>query len=97
MGYFVLAAADGEEALQLSRQFPGPIHAVLSDIKMPKMDGLNLRAAILKERPGTKILLMSGDTAMVPQGAAFLQKPFGPDILRARIRELIRASAAKAE
>ena len=59
-GYFTLTAHDGEEALHISREFPGTIHAVLSDVKMPKMDGLELRDWILKERPGVAILLMSG-------------------------------------
>jgi CheY-like chemotaxis protein len=42
-GYFVLTACDGEEALALSRQYPGNIDALLSDVVMPKMDGLILR------------------------------------------------------
>src|ERR1041384_6601412 len=59
-GYFILAADDGEEALEIARKFPGTIHAVLSDVQMPKMDGLELRKRILEERPDTKVLLMSG-------------------------------------
>src|SRR5215208_726823 len=59
-GYFILAANDGQEALTISRQYPGIIHALLSDVKMPKMDGLQLRETILRERPGIKVLLMSG-------------------------------------
>jgi CheY-like chemotaxis protein len=47
VGYFILAAHDGEEALHISRKFPGTIHAVLSDVKMPKMDGLELRERML--------------------------------------------------
>jgi len=41
-GYFILAAHDGEEAPHISREFPGTIHAVLSDGKIPKMDRLDL-------------------------------------------------------
>ena len=59
-GYFILAARDGEEALRLSEKFPGAIHAVLSDVMMPTIDGLQLRERILTERPGIKVLLMSG-------------------------------------
>ena len=58
-GYFVLAANDGEEALNISRQYPGTIHALLSDVNMPNADGFQLREQILFERPGTKVLLMS--------------------------------------
>jgi CheY-like chemotaxis protein len=54
-GYFVLAANDGEEALNISRQYPGTIHALLSDVNMPNLDGLELREQILFERPGTKV------------------------------------------
>src|ERR1700687_2217614 len=61
-GYFVLSACDGEEALIISRAYAGLIHMLLSDIKMPGMDGLELREQILVERPGIKIMLMSGIT-----------------------------------
>ena len=89
-GYFILTAHDGEEALHISRSFPGTIHAVLSDVKMPKMDGLELREWILKERPGVAILLMSGYAdATLPAGAAFLAKPFDPAALKDRIRQLL--------
>src|SRR5579863_2128622 len=59
-GYFILTASDGNEAMFISGKFPGTIHALLSDIRMPKMDGLELRKRIQKERPIIKILLMSG-------------------------------------
>ena len=56
-GYFVLAAGDGEQALSMSRQFPGTIHALLSDVKMPNLDGLELRKTILTERPESRFYL----------------------------------------
>jgi DNA-binding NtrC family response regulator len=78
-GYFILTAHDGEEALHISREFPGTIHAVLSDVRMPKMDGILLRERILVERPGIPILLMSGYVdAAPPFGVPFLTKPFDP-------------------
>jgi FixJ family two-component response regulator len=60
---------------------------------MPKMDGMQLREWILKERPGIPILLMSGyvDVAS-PFEVAFLAKPFGPAALRDRIRELLASA-----
>jgi len=89
-GYFILAAHDGEEALHLSRKFPGTIHAVLSDVRMPKIDGPELRELILKERPGIKVLLMSGDgNAQFPAFVPFLAKPFDPTALIDRVRELL--------
>jgi len=81
-GYFILAAHDGEEALHLSRKFPGTIHGVLSDVKMPKMVGLQLRARILMERPGVQVLLMSGHVDdPPPSNVPFLAKPFDPALL----------------
>jgi two-component system, cell cycle sensor histidine kinase and response regulator CckA len=95
-GYFILTAHDGEEALHISRSFPGTIHAVLSDVRMPKMDGMQLRERILKDRPGLPILLMSGCVdVQPPSNVPFLAKPFDPAALKGRIRQLL-ASVARA-
>ena len=88
-GYFVLAATDGEEALNISRQYPGRIHALLSDVNMPNLDGLELREQILFERPGTKVLLMSGQVEISAESIPFLRKPFGPSVLKERIHQLL--------
>src|SRR4051812_30432113 len=50
-GYFMLVATDGEEGLLLSRTFSGIIHLLLSDVKMPKIDGLQLAQKLSEERP----------------------------------------------
>jgi len=50
-GYFILTAQNGDEALTISRLYPGTIHALLSDVVMPKLDGLKLREMVLKEPP----------------------------------------------
>jgi len=88
-GYFILAAHDGEEALHISRKFPGTIHAVLCDVRMPKMDGLELRERLLAERPGIQVLLMSGHLGSPPSNVPFLAKPFDPVVLIERIRQLL--------
>jgi CheY-like chemotaxis protein len=88
-GYFTLSAADGQEALLLSRKFPGTIHLVLSDVTMPKMDGLELRDRLGQERRATRVLLMSGLQVELPAEQPFLQKPFTLDVLRERVREML--------
>ena len=90
-GYSILAAANGEEALMLSRTFPGTIHLFLVDVDMPKLDGLQLRERLREERPATKVLLMSGQVHLALE-KAFLPKPFGPDVLKERVRQMLFAS-----
>ena len=92
-GYFILTADNGEEALYISRQYQGVIHLLLSDVKMPKMDGLELRSKILLERPGITVLLMSGQIELPTEDIHFLQKPFGPPALKGRIRQLLASAA----
>ena len=88
-GYFVLAANDGEDALNISRHFPGTIHALLSDVNMPNLDGLELREQILLERPETKVLLMSGQIESPVESIPFLRKPFGCSVLKEKVHQLL--------
>ena len=53
-GYSVLDAEDGKKALELSRQYDGSIHVLLTDFRMPQMDGLELCSYISRERPETE-------------------------------------------
>jgi DNA-binding response OmpR family regulator len=50
-GYVVLSAADGQEGLELSRKYPGTIDLVITDAEMPRLNGMNLCAHLLEERP----------------------------------------------
>ena len=61
-GYAVLAANDGQEALDICRQFKDPIHLLLTDVTMPRMTGVELAEQVLKKRSEIKILIMSGET-----------------------------------
>jgi len=92
-GYSVLLAADGTEALELSRHFAGEIDLLLSDVMMPGIDGLKLAAQIHEERPGTPALLISGKTSSeIVQGNVlfdFLAKPFVPAQLKAKLDEIM--------
>ena len=92
-GYAVLTAADGEQALQVSRTFPTTIHLLVSDVLMPKRGGMELCEQILRERPTLKVLLMSGTVVEQPrEGVAFLRKPFRAEILRDQVRRLLPAA-----
>ena len=96
-GYRVLAAESGEEALRLEEVHAGPIHLLLTDVVMPGMRGPELAEAVRKRRPHARVLLMSGYTEESPVptngscGPSFLSKPFTPDQLLRRIRDLLDA------
>ncbi|MGZ3425158.1 MAG: response regulator, partial [Polyangia bacterium] len=93
LGYRVLQATDGVEALELARTFAEPIDLVLSDIVMPRMNGIDLTHHLIKARPGVKVLLMSGypgdaaEVALAP--GRLLKKPFERDQLARCVREVL--------
>jgi CheY-like chemotaxis protein len=89
-GYRVLVAADGAAALGVSRAHAGPIDLLITDVVMPGLGGVDLAAALRKERPSIRVLLVSGypRSTTSPADAAlaqlpFLAKPFLPGELRA--------------
>ena len=92
-GYAVLDATDGEHALEVSRNYDGSIHVLLTDMKMPRMDGPQLSSLIAMERPGIKVLMMSGKTSgelvLVGQSVDFLRKPFLPKTLWDRLNLML--------
>ena len=94
-GYTVLSASDGAEALKLSRRHRGSIDMVVTDVAMPRMNGIDLVAHLAEERPGIKVLLISGTNmrrAISPDlDQAFLPKPVDGQTLLARIRTLLAA------
>lgn len=93
-GYLVLTAEDGEAALDVSRHFPGSIHVLVADVRMPKMDGIELRERIVAERPGIKVLLTSAFVGEAPiKGCPFLLKPFHVNVLKERMRQLLASAA----
>ena len=92
-GYSVLPARNGEEAELLERAHLGPIHLLITDVVMPGMGGRELADIVKSRRPQLKVLYMSGYTndEVVRHGVivardAFLQKPFTPAGLVARVR-----------
>jgi len=92
-GYAVIDASDGEEGLELFRAYRDAIDLVVSDLKMPRMTGPELAEHVRRERPGTRVLLMSGyASGMLREYAAspnFLQKPFVPGKLTEKVAELM--------
>jgi DNA-binding response OmpR family regulator len=92
-GYFALSAADGHEGLELSRKYPGQIDLLITDVDMPRMNGTDLCGHLLEERPGIKVLVMSGaDIAEIVSHNAnlpFLPKPFDGETLKARVRAIL--------
>lgn len=95
-GYAVLAAGDGEEALARARDHRGEIHLVVTDLVMPRMNGMPLVKALVEARPDCRVLFMSGyaDNAVVDRGvlsmhSAFLAKPFTPHQLLSAVRKAL--------
>jgi two-component system cell cycle sensor histidine kinase/response regulator CckA len=91
-GYFTLIACDGKQALEASRDHPGPIHLLLSDVQMPRLNGPELCEQIRQERQEIICVLMSGNVsaAAMAEEMPFIEKPFTPDALRYKLRELLQ-------
>jgi two-component system, cell cycle sensor histidine kinase and response regulator CckA len=90
-GYFLLTAENGEEALVLSRSYPGEIDLLLTDVVMPRMNGIQAAKQMRTERPGICVLLMSGSFEGENPGFPLLRKPFGVVKLSETIRGLLPA------
>ncbi len=95
-GYSVLEAQNGGEAILVCEQHGGPIHALVTDVVMPRMSGPELAARVAPLRPAMKVLYVSGYTeTAVPvdpttdAAAAFLPKPIEPSALLQRLRALL--------
>jgi CheY-like chemotaxis protein len=95
LSYAVLVAADGREAMELSHAFHGDIILLMTDMDMPRCGGDELGELLLKDRPGLRILQVSGSTIESFIGrnltVAFLQKPFAPTVLIEKISEVLAA------
>ena len=90
-GCHVLQAVDGVHALEMAAQHPGPIHLLVTDIEMPRLDGHELHRRLNHERPETRTLFMSGalETGLHPS-AAFLSKPFAARTLVRKVCEVLQ-------
>jgi CheY-like chemotaxis protein len=91
MGHVVLEACDGADGLTVSRNFSGPIDLVVSDVRMPKVDGPEMVSRLQAERPGIRVLLISAYSAeSVPPDLTedFLAKPFLPAAIEKKVQEM---------
>jgi CheY-like chemotaxis protein len=96
LGYTVLEAAGGDEALALMEQIEQPVHLLLTDVVMPGMGGREVADRLRSRCPGLKVLFMSGytDDAVVRHGiehheVEFIQKPFSGPALANKVREVL--------
>jgi PAS domain S-box-containing protein len=97
-GYTILEAPTGEAALQLAAKHRGALDLLITDVVMPGMSGRDVARSLSTERPGLKVLYMSGYTddtivrhGMLEPGVRFVQKPFAPDALAQLVRQVLDA------
>jgi CheY-like chemotaxis protein len=97
-GFCCLEACDGIDALEAFARSPDTIDFLLSDVSMPRMDGLELASRVAVIRPAIKVLIMSGHllNCSLPHGWRFLAKPFRTRELLDRMGELDQSSQAAA-
>ena len=102
-GYTVLEAGGARQALRMGERYaPRPIHLLLADVVMPEMSGPQLADHLARVYPKMKVLYISGytDAAVARHGklstkAPYLQKPFAPEVLARKVREVLDAVPAE--
>jgi CheY-like chemotaxis protein len=100
LGYTVLTAVDGGDALRVAAEHEGPIHLLLTDVIMPGIGGRELSDRVVQLRPALRVLYLSGytDDSVIAQGArsnqiAFLQKPIASAELAKKVRGVLDESS----
>ena len=101
-GFQVVEAKDGEQAVEICKNWAEPIDIVVSDLAMPKLTGLQLKEIVAGLRPTVKFLLMSGyaedvveDPSILQTDTNFLEKPFLPDDLILKVRQVLRGKSGE--
>lgn len=95
MGYAVIEASSGQEALEASARHKGPIDLLITDLIMPGMTGRFLADALVARRPGLPVVFMSGHIEGAHQkelepGVLFLEKPVDGNSLKRKIQEALK-------
>ena len=97
-GYRVLEAGDGAEALELAAAHGDAIDLLVADVVMPRMGGIELARRMRADRPGLRVLHVSGyvepalrEGPSVAAQTAFLHKPFPPEVLVRKVRQVLDA------
>jgi CheY-like chemotaxis protein len=100
-GYTVLEARHGVEALDLLAHYTGPLHLLVTDLVMPQMSGRTLADVLTAQRPGLRVLFLSGysDASLFQPKAdgetvPLMTKPFTPTTLAAKVRETLDRTGA---
>ena len=95
-GYVTLEASGADESLALLNRHSDPIALMITDVVMPGMTGVRLADVVKRIRPEIKVLFMSGYTnseidheGLLHAGVEFIQKPFTPDALAAKVRAVL--------
>lgn len=96
MGYTVLAAANGTDALELAAAYENTIHLLLTDITMPGMDGRELAREMIEKIPGLKVILSTGYvenfesiSQSLPPNHSFLPKPYNVYQVTRMVRDVL--------
>ena len=99
LGYHMLSAPNGKEALALVKAYTGKIDLLITDVLMPELPGPDLAKAVLALRPGLKVIFISGysqgslaHNGVLKPGTVLVNKPFTIRALTAKLREVLRSA-----
>jgi PAS domain S-box-containing protein len=94
LGYTVLVAVDGQNALEVVRRYDGPIHVIIADVVLPKLSGPALVQELRRIRPSLKVMYISGYARqLIPVGEVLISKPFELADLATKLREVLSPQA----